>query len=167
MDTFTITQLQQKTTSTNKPFLRVTLTDAKGVVHEGVAIWSSFPGFAVLAVGSPVMGNLEDKGKGKTLQPTGGAPRQGGSNAAAMGVIVEQKNQNIRENMSHKETGIKIAGAMRDSALIVTTLYQDLIMQIPEEQRAEKIKEELTNWRTWLMDEWDGEERTARGETAF
>lgn len=167
MQNYTVVSFISKTTSTMKPFISATLQDEQGALHERVAIWSNFPGYSAIKPNGTVFGEVKDNGKGLSLQVTNAGPQQRGNNSAAIGLAQERKGEMIREAQGNKETGIKLAAAMRDSAMVVTTLFADIIQKIPEAQRTDKIKEELINWRTWFLDEWESERRTMEGETAF
>lgn len=168
MDNYEVIDFVQKPTSHGKPFLRATLKDAKGNLHTGVAIWSSFPAFTSIGEGSKLFGVIVDNGKGKTLNPTSTAsgsvqkPPQ-----TPFAHAQEVKGAQIKNAQDTKETGIKLAGAMRDATLIVTTLYADIIKNIPEDQRAEKIREALAEWREFLITEFEMQKSILEGNTAF
>lgn len=155
---YRITNHYRKTTKTNKPFISADLQEAGGKSFERVAIWSNFPGFEQLANGSTVQGTLEDKGFGLTLNPGLMANRpmkSGGASSAAIGLAQERKAENIKEAQTTKEMSIKLAGAMRDSTLIVTALWADIIKDVPAEQRRDRISEELGYWRTKLLEDYE------------
>lgn len=168
MQNYEVVQVEDRELANGKPWKRATLKGADGTIHEGVAIWSNFPQFHTIVRGAEVFGIAENKGKGWSLSPTGGAPaprRSGGASSAEIGLNIERKNQGIKEAMGHKDLGIKLAGVMRDATLLVTTFYPEYAA-LPSPQKENVILGMIEKWRGVLLQAWD-EGRELTGSETF
>lgn len=149
--TYTITALEQKTLTTGKIVKNVTLKDDTGAITERVSIWSDFPLFATLTVGSSVFGIIYTNSKGyNTLYPpkaqnssTGGFKRSGGN----MTALMETKNENIRESQENKEHGIRISSTMNKAVELAIACYR-----VGDEEVG--LEHNILKWREWLWTHW-------------
>lgn len=151
---YKIIEIESKTTSTGKAMKKATIVDESGVETSDVAIWSSFPNFANLAVDSMVVGELEIKQNGaytnKSLKTpatgTTGAYR-GGSGAITK--AMEKKEASIEKFQDNKEEGIKISATMRDAVLCAIAEYNK------DQHNLDTLEELIRKWRKILWFEWD------------
>lgn len=146
------------TTRSGKEKKNCVLNDAAGLAIPDVGIWADFPGYAGIMAGSEVEGEIVVKGKYKSLYP----PRSAGApsapkpaSSAAIGVMVEQKNINIEKSQDRKEVGVKVAGAMRDATLILTSLYKEEFEKMPAVVRGDKLREAHKQWVEFFVKSYD------------
>ena len=155
---YKIQALEQKTTKTGKPYFASTLEAEDGTAVK-VSLWSNFPGFESYAIGTVLDGSIAQDGKYHNFTPselgeaqirtTGGYRRPN----AGIQVAMERKNESIKEFQGAKERSIKIASAMRDATLVITSLYDDFFKEI-KEKRDEEIKAEHKKWVNFFLDQW-------------
>lgn len=158
MDTYTAQDVEDKITSTKKPYKRVTLVDGYGARTERVSIWSDFPGYHGIQDGAEVMGNLTTSpdGKFKNLKPTGGgsyAPRPSSTpRSSSYGAKAgqERKGEMIEHAQDRKELSMRLQGAMRDATLITLASLKD--SPFPDDEDFKKVWE---MWRDYLMGQYE------------
>jgi len=110
---YRIEWLERKTTSTGKQMAKVTLRDEQGVNIDGVTIWGDFQGFAQLAPGFDVEGDIVPKGEYKTLYgPRTSSPKTGASN------MMEKKTASIAASQERKENAIETSSTFRDATML-------------------------------------------------
>lgn len=136
-------------TSTGKPMKKLGLESTDGAAQ--VNIFSDFPHFAEIIVGSTIDGELRKNDKGYTnLYSNEIKPRSGAGGAFKQVQIektMEVKAQHIEKAQTNKEEGIKIASTIRMAVDIVTSLKSD-------QWQATTMQEEIRFWREWLWLEW-------------
>jgi len=137
-------------TSTNKPMKKLSLESTEGVAQ--VNIFSDFPHYADIIVGSTIDGEIRKNDKGynnlysNEIKQRGGAPSA--FKTAQIKEVMDVKRQDIQESQKNKEIGIKVSATMRDAVLIATALT-------PEQWQGTTMQEEVRFWREWLWTEWD------------
>lgn len=151
---YQVLKAERKSTSTGKDKIDADLQDFNGVVEEKVTIWSDFPNFASIKVGSEVCGQVTVKTNGqyinKTLYPEKTEGWGGGKKAPSvnMNKIMEKKQEGISASQDRKENSIKLAATMRDATLLTLEwIKQENLVMPPTEA---EIKAKWTEWRKWL-----------------
>lgn len=148
---YEILWLEKKTTSTGKPYYKLSLKDEQGNTTENVSMWSDFPNFANIAPGHFVTGDVKENDKGyKTIyapKPVsmGNSGALGGYKAKVMNDAMEKKAGYISNAQENREHGIKVS----------STIRMAVDMAIAEgKPTAENIKD----WRKWFWMNWDVDE---------
>ncbi len=154
---YKIEWLERRTTTTGKQMAKVTLSDETGAQYTDIGVWADFPGFAELMPGSEVQGSIVEKGQYKTLYPVK-QPSQGttgGQGGGMRGVAAAQarKGDMIEKAQENKSNAIKVASAMRDASLFVTSINPNRFETDEEMWEAHKA------YRTRYLAEWDAEEK--------
>lgn len=160
METYTVQNVENKITSTKKPYKRVTLVDGYGERTERVSIWSDFPGYHGIEDGSEIMGQITKSPDGKfvNLKPTasgGYSPKPaysggGQSRGSSYGVKAaqERKAESIEHAQDRKELSMRLAAAQRDAVLMVTTFFAKEPLPTDTE-----LRDAINNWREWFLKE--------------
>lgn len=144
-----------------KQLIEGAFKDEGGITVEAT-IWrdgkdgSIFPNFDSIAPGTIIMANpwTNPKNGKVVLYPikeasTGSIRRSGGMNPA-ISKLMDKKEESIGKFQESKEVSIKLAGAMRDAVLIVTTMMQtDKVLG-----EAIDVKVEILKWRNWILDNY-------------
>ena len=134
------------------------VTDERGTTIKDVGMWPDFPGYETIATGQELEGDIVEKGKYKSLYPLRverpSTPRTP-SRSAEINVAMERKNESIRTFQEDKELGIKVAAAMRDATLILTSVYRETLEKLEPSKRSDKIKELHAALVSWYLEQWD------------
>jgi hypothetical protein len=106
----------------------------------------TFPNFDGIILGATIDGELWTSATGKNYLFAPKPASTGGSKGnPGIAKAMEKKNESIAKFQDSKETSIKLAGAMRDAVLIVTTFYKDLQMEDGD------IELKIKQWRNWFL----------------
>lgn len=146
----------------NQDWVLATLTDASGNKLQDVSINRTskkgevMPSFDDIKSGGTIEGELWTSNSGKHYlfppKPEGVKPpmRSAGQITKAM----ETKAQNIATAQENKELGIKIASTMSLAVnIVIASLKSDDIID------NSIIKGLIKDWRSWLWQEWDKEDK--------
>lgn len=154
---YIIQKADRKTTATGKDKIDATLDDSTKLI-EGVTIWGDFPGFAYLVIGQSIEGDVVEKQNGQYTNRTLYAPKTPSTTpqrgAGAITKAMDKKAENIEKAQDNKSLGVKISATMGHAVNIVLAQIKD--DPIRDEGA---IKQMITNWRKWLWENWDKEEK--------
>lgn len=148
---YTITWIENGTTSTGKVKATATLLGSDGIVNENVTIWGDFPNFNELRPAGKVEGTIQVKQNGqytnKTLYPAQ-VPKKGNF---AIKEAQATKREDIAHAQDRKEESIKEASIFRD-ATILTSAY---VTKQNLEVSFDTIKNTWVEFRKWLKEQQD------------
>ncbi len=151
-----IDSVLDKKTSQDKPYKACEVITEDGGVYK-VNIWSDFPDFANLKVGSVVRAKLEQKGQyWNILSETQAKPRGGASGAykeKVIGEAMERKEKSISSFQDNKEFSIKVASTMSGAVALAVAEYKDKTILDTLDKAVLKWREFL--WRNWDVDPKD------------
>lgn len=142
-------------TKTQKPYKMVSLTDEQGTSHK-VNLWSDFPDFANIKVGSVVRGKVEQDGQyEKITSETQGTGRSGAS-SAFKGQQIEKaqatKAEYVAKAQDNKDWSIRQASSMSNAiALALAELKDPTVL--------DNLEQSIKKWRTWILSNWDVDEK--------
>jgi len=154
MTNYKITAIESKTTSTGKAMKTATLEDETGVVVEKVAIWSNYPDFANLVVGSILTAEIETKQNGQYINLSLKSPSTGGfgANRGGSGAItkaMEKKAENIEKAQENKNESIKIASTFASAVNCAIAEYNK------DPHNLDTLEELIRKWRKVLWFLWE------------
>lgn len=109
MKKFKVNWFAEKTSSKGTKYAKVTLESVEGGIIEDVAIFSSFPDFANIMVGSEVEGNLIEKDYNGSKSYSLEAEKSIGGKKPNFDRIIEKKQAGIAEAQSTKANNISEA----------------------------------------------------------
>lgn len=150
-----VTEVTDKVTSTQKPYKAVAVTDEQGTSHK-VNVFSDFPNFANIVVGSVIRGSLVQKGQYTNLlsetQSGGTTGRSGVFKTQQIEKAQENKAQYIAKAQDNKDWSIRQASSMSNAiALAIAELKDPTVL--------DKLEEGIRKWRTWILENWDVDEK--------
>lgn len=149
----TVTYIEQATTSTGKPFKKVTLdSEVLGKNKFNIMSWSTRYGDVLVGRSFDASEFEQDGQYIKLRDPDAGIKgrggfRRGGADPMAIATAQENKAKHIEVAQDNKDKAIRLSGAMNHAVNVVTSFNKDLT---PEE-----IKSKVLNWRNWFLDNWD------------
>ena len=148
----TITAIESKTTKTQKPYKSCAVKNESGADFK-VNIWSDFPDFANLQVGSIVRAKLEQNGQyWNIVSETQSNPRgNAGFKTAQIEKTMERKEKSISNFQDNKELSIKIASTMRGAIDLAIAEYTR------NPNSLDNLDALIEKWREWLWTHWDVE----------
>lgn len=154
MENITVIATGDKTTKTNKPYKSLTVRQENGTEHK-VNIWSDFPNFANVTIGTVIRGKIEPNGKYMNLiselqssKPTGAG---GAFKTAQAKEVIDYKQTGIAKSQDNKEHSIKVASTMRMAVDLAIAEYADKTVLDTLDQSIEK-------WRRYCWERWDFDE---------
>lgn len=151
MENITIVSTGDATTKTNRPYKKLTVRNEKGEEHK-VNIFSDFPDFANIKVGTVIRAKLEANGQYMNLiseLQVNSAPRaSGGFKTAQIEKIVERKESFITKSQDNKEWGIKLASTMNKSIDLAIAEYTK------NPSSLFNLDECILKWRKWIWNNW-------------
>lgn len=148
-----VTFIESATTSTGKPFKKVTLdSDVLGKNKFNVMSWH-------VRYGDVVVGRAFDESEFepdgqyiKLRDPDQGIKRpftRKGPNPLEIAQAQENKAKHIEQAQDNKDYSIRLSGSMGHAVKIVTTFYETQPLT-PEE-----IKTKVLLWRDWFLNNWE------------
>lgn len=152
-----ITNIEMKTTSTGKPYKSATM-DGEVFGKDKFNVFSFHTRYDDVVVGrSFAPEEFEQDGQYiKLSDPDKGVKKGlGGRATFNAGVIIEQKNSNIRAAQDRKDESIKISSTARDATLILSVLLPS--MNRDEVFNHDSWKQKWLEIRQWLLDNFDKE----------
>ena len=115
-----------------------------------VNLFSNFPDFANIKLGSVFLANMTKEGNYWNLSYDGQEKSSMGQNypnkTASIAKAMEKKEASIEKFQSSKEESIKLSSAQRDAVLIVKEM-----MSIGQWDKEEVVKKEIIKWRNWFL----------------
>ena len=135
----------------NKPYKNIGVNDEQGTSHM-VNIFSDFPDFANIKVGSIIRGKIEKNGQYENLvSEVQGRSRNNGFTAYKEAVIeksMERKEQSIAKSRDNKDWSIKVSSTWRDAVTLATTEYKDKTV-------LDGLEQAVLKWRRFCWDNFD------------
>ena len=155
MENITVISTGDKITKTNKPYKSLTVRQENGAEHK-VNIWSDFPNFANVTIGTVIRGKIEPNGKYMNLISELQAKAPSGQNQAFKQAQIKEtmdiKRQDIQKSQENKEQSIKIASTMRMAVDLAIAEYGDKTVLNTLEQSIKK-------WRAYCWENWDASDQ--------
>ena len=105
---YTIEWLEKKTSSQGNAYIKATLLEGETTI-DNVAIFGSFPGFADLAPGVAVEGELTEKEYNGAKSYTLNAPKVEGATRGGGTGMLKAKEASIEKAQNRKEKSIEVA----------------------------------------------------------
>ena len=140
-----------KTTKTNKPYKQLTVREENGTEHK-VNIWSDFPDFANVKIGTVIRGKLEPNGQYMNLvsemqvnKPTGAG---GAFKQAQIEKTMEKKNESIGKFQDNKEFSIMVASSMTNAVNLAIAEFKDKTV-------LDTLDQAVLKWRKFILDNWE------------
>jgi hypothetical protein len=172
---YVITRSDKKTTRAGKPFIRATLENEQGLVHENVSIWSDFPEFSLIKVGDEVEGSVETNSQGFANLRPGQAKRTARTNGALQPKVnqvqakesrelsivksaEDYRGEIIRVAQDRKNESIAYFNATNAAIALVSSMQAKLMSTF----NRSVLKHEIDYWRDWFLQEWRKHELTSR-----
>lgn len=144
--TFKVEWCEVKTTSTGKPYTKMTLKDETDAVFTEVSIWSDNPQYDKATPGGTLEGEITTNEKGyKSFKAPAGNLARRGFTKPDIAKAQERKEGMIDKAMTRKEDSFETSATFRDATLI--TLAQLTGKNFTNEEFATKWKA----WRKWLI----------------
>lgn len=145
-----IIKSENKMTKTGKPYKALEV-EAENETRK-VSMWSNFPDFHNLTIGSVFMGSMTKGEKYWDLSYEGADKPRGGAYGAFKDAqiekVMDKKNESIGKFQDNKELSIKMASTMRMAVDLAIAQYGDKTVLDTLEQGIEK-------WRAWCWEHWD------------
>lgn len=145
---FSISWLEERTTSTGKKKVDATLVDLTGLETTGATIWEDFPNFANLRPGEKVEGDLvpnKNPQYGPTLYP----PRVQSAKPAGMGAgMMKAKAESIAKSQERKEEGIMHASIFRAA-------YETALAESHTDFNDAEFRTSFTKWKRYYQESWN------------
>jgi hypothetical protein len=152
MENITVIATGDKITKTNKPYKQLTVRQENGTEHK-VNIWSDFPNFANVIVGSVIRGKIEPNGQYMNLvselqinKPT--EARGGVYKTAQIEKTMERKEQSIAKSQDNKDWSIRTASTMNKAVELA-------IAEIKDITTLNTLENDILKWREWLWRNWE------------
>lgn len=134
----TVTAVEQKLTSTNKPYKRVTLADGRNV-----SVWVDHPAYNEVGIGYEIPDNLlYQKGQYWNLSNPAHKARAGATTRAN-----NQRSEQIKEAQDRKEQSIAFFNATNSAITLVSAKGMN--------DDDAQIKDDIRHWRDWFLTEHD------------
>lgn len=145
--TYTIEWIEEKTTSTNKPFRKMSLKDEAGVTTTEVSIWSDNPQYDKAILSGTLEGEITTNEKGyKNFQaPKGNLSRYGGGNPGGAVKAANVTAESVKKAQDKKETAIEISSTFRDATMITLAQFAG------KEFTPQQFQAQWQQWRKWLL----------------
>lgn len=151
---YQVLKAERKSTSTGKDKIDADLQDFNGLVEERVTIWSDFPNFASIKVGSEVCGQITTKANGqyvnKTLYPERTEGWGGGKKQPS--VNLKKQDEFIKAAQERKNDSIAYFNAINSA---IALLEGVTLIQSPEISLDQARKNFIVYYRDWFLSEWD------------
>lgn len=162
----TVTFVESATTSTGKPYKKVTL-DSEVLGKNKFNVFNFHTRYADVVVGrSFASEEFEKDGQYiKLADPDAGIKKpfsRGGGRVdpVAVAMAQEQKRENIEKAQDNKDRGIRLSGAMNHATSLVVAFKKDATL--------EEAKKEVIRVRDWYLENWDtAESKIDAGEIPF
>ncbi len=155
MQNITVISTGDKITKTDKPYKQLTVREENGTEHK-VNIWSDFPNFANITIGTVIRGKLEANGQYMNLiselqvtKPTG---HSGAFKQAQIKETMDIKRQDIQKSQENKELSIKIASTMRMAVDLAIAEWKD-------ETVLDTLEQGIRKWRAFCWENWDASDQ--------
>lgn len=149
--TYKITASEAKTTSTGKAYKKVKIINEQGESFD-TSVWSDFPDFANLTIGSALVGELKKNDKGYlNLYPPRAATASTGPRRPNMERVMEKKEASIEDFTDKKELGIKISSTMR---MAVDCAIAEYNKDGGKANTTHDLTDLILKWRKWLWENW-------------
>jgi hypothetical protein len=127
------------------------VVDEKGGSHK-VNIWSDFPDFANINVGSVLRGKIEPNGQYENIVSETQAKRPTGAGGAykekVIGEAMQRKETSIGKFQDSKEFSIKVASTMSGAVALACAEYKDKTV-------LDTLDKAVLKWREFLWENWD------------
>jgi len=137
-------------TSTGKPMKKLSLEGEGGVVS--VNIFSDFPHFADITIGSTIDGELRKNDKGYTNLYSNEIKPRGGANPAfkqqQIEKTMERKETSIGKFQDNKEWSIMTASSMSGAVALAIAEYKDKTV-------LDTLDQAVLKWRRFIIENWD------------
>jgi hypothetical protein len=172
--TFKIATFERAETKTGKVKANTTLTDERGTSHYKVSIWSDFPNFSSLEVGSMVEGDLvpaKDPKYGPTLYPAktyntfkknpAVAERLMDKKESSIERFQNTKEESIAKAQDNKEHSIMVASTASQATQILTSMIEKSGLTL----EANDWHEQWLKIRYFLVKNWSNTEPFKVGNT--
>ena len=136
-------------TSTGKPMKKLSLESEGGV--QNVNIFSDFPHYAEIKVGSTIDGEIRKNQKGydnlysNEIKPRGGAG--GAYKEKVIGEAMQRKEQSIGKFQDNKEFSIMVASTMSGAVALAVAEFKDKTV-------LDTLDQAVLKWRQFLLDNW-------------
>jgi len=142
---------ENKITKTNKPYKKLTIEAPAGNSLD-VNIFSDFPDFANITIGSVIRGKLEQKGQywnilseTQTKRPVG---QSGAYKEKVIGEAMQRKEGSIAKFQDNKEFSIMVASTMSGAVALAVAEYKDKTV-------LDTLDQAVLKWRQFLLDNWN------------
>ena len=159
MENITVIATGDKITKTNKPYKSLTVRQENGTEHK-VNIWSDFPNFANVQVGTVIRGKIEPNGKYTNLiselQANKPISQGGAFKTAQIEKAQENKAAYIAKAQDNKESSIKTASTMRMAVDLAIAERSNGHQSLDN-----TFEESIRKWREWCWSEWDMDIKSA------
>ncbi len=145
---YKILDVEPTQTSTGKPMKRLAIEG----VDKKINIFSDFPHYADIIIGSTIDGEIRKNDKGYDnlySNEIKSSPRGNfGSRTADITKAVETKAKNIAVAQENRSEGIKISGTWRDAVMLAIEAHKD-------PTRLNTLEEEILYWRKYAWTHYD------------
>lgn len=147
----TVTFVESATTSTGKPYKKVTL-DSEILGKNKFNVFNFHTRYADVVVGRSFdVSEFEKDGQYiKLSDPDAGIKRpfaRKGADPVAIAMAQQNKADNIEKAQDNKDKAIRLSGSMNHAVTVVTAFNKDLT--------AEQTKKKVIEWRNWFLENWD------------
>ncbi len=147
---YKVLNAEATSTSTGKAMKKLSLEGENGV--QNVNIFSDFPRYAEITVGSSIDGEIRKNQKGydnlySNEVKRGYAPRSP-SQTANIEKAMDRKEASIGKFQDDKDFNIMVSSTMRDAVQLA-------IAEFGNERVLDTLEQGITKWRNWLIANWN------------
>lgn len=148
---YTIKSAEAVTTTTGKPMKKLSMVGTDEIVVS-VNIFSDFPHYADITVGSSIDGELKKNDKGYTNLYSNEIKTRGAAPSAFKQKVIEEtmqrKETSIGKFQDNKELSIKVASTMNKAVELAIAEIRDI-------KTLNTLEQDILKWREWLWNNWD------------